>query len=709
MIAFLRELKRRKVIRVGAAYVGVGWALVQLVGELRDVMALPDWFRGTVVVALLVLFPLTLILAWALEITPDGVKVTDAAGDDASLPSLGAVDYALLVAMLGLIGLAVFQLQRPAVSTSAAVSAPSSAASVAVLPFDDLSADGDQAYFSDGLAEELLNVLARVNGLRVASRTSSFSFKGSTSDVTEIARLLNVSHVLEGSVRKAGDRVRITAKLTRAEDGFHVWSQTYDRTLDDIFAIQDDVSNRILQQLRVEILGEESVRVARANVSAYDLFLRAREVGDDYSVQGHERAIALYREAIDIDPDYAAAYRGLASSIMLNSNASGGQGERPAAEALAEAWPVLEQAAALEPEHPGYFRALALFHQFSGEVDKAEAAYLKAADLQSNIELNNYAVLLRQQDRLDESTAVLERERDVNPRSVAPRYNLVHSYLTSGRLAEARREAEAMLDEFPDSTGLFSAENAMAAVLAAEGRWADGVRAHEAVLAKTPGVLPVMASAGFLRLGLYDYDGVQALGFPPLAMAGVALSGQPKVALAETRRLIDNGFGNPGLYSAAIYYAGLAQDWSYIVNEAVPVYPAIDGRAPCMQSEFPRDLVAFAYSKMERFEEQAALIRCWQELLEARSDNGFGDAQEISERAMLAWAQGDTDTGYTLLSQAIDQHANDPAMQYRMAMSGMLDEPRGRALWDRYLAKVNAQRAVLGLDDFAVDIDALLQ
>ena len=223
-------------------------------------------------------------------------------------PALAAI-AAALVALLVVLG------QRFAGAPADSASAPAAAAlnSIAVLPFADMSAEKNQEYMADGMAEELLNLLAQVPDLKVIARTSSFAFKGQNVDISEIAKRLNVAHVLEGSVRTSGNRLRITAQLVRAADSTHLWSNTYDRPLDDIFAVQDEIAKAVVSELKIKLLGAAPKAKAR-EPEAYALFLKARDIGEQHTPLAYEQSISLYRQALELDPGYAEAWDGLASN-----------------------------------------------------------------------------------------------------------------------------------------------------------------------------------------------------------------------------------------------------------------------------------------------------------------------------------------------------------------------------------------------------------
>ena len=331
-MSLIQELKRRNVIRVGVLYLVATWLLLQLTDVLSSLLPVPE-STGSLVFLLLVLgFIPVVIFAWVYEMTPDGLKrEVDVDRSQSVVQDTGKKINTVIVVLLVLaIGGLVADRLIPELSddTKGANDVPIEVAeeslpanelvddrSIAVLPFADLSAGQDQRYFIDGLSEELLNLLVRVDELRVASRTSSFAYRGSTLGIPEISRALKVGHILEGSVRKDGDRIRITAQLIEAGTDTHVWSENFDSEFVDIFAIQDEIANAIVNALTGELGmdGEKAVtvEVATENVGAYELYLTARELfirRDQLS-----ESIRLFREAIELDPNFARAWEGLAA------------------------------------------------------------------------------------------------------------------------------------------------------------------------------------------------------------------------------------------------------------------------------------------------------------------------------------------------------------------------------------------------------------
>jgi TolB-like protein/Tfp pilus assembly protein PilF len=314
-MSFWREVKRRNVFRVAAVYLAVAWLVAQIVSVVSTPLNLPDWFDAAMIVLLAVGFPVALILAWAFELTPDGVKRTSDSADTTPAPaSTGRkIGFAIIGILVVALGLALWDRQGPATAPSPIGAAPAVAEnSVAVLPFVNLSSDPEQEYFSDGLSEEILNQLVQIEGLQVAGRTSSFLFKDRAAEFKTIGETLGVEHVLEGSVRKADNELRITAQLIKVSDGFHLWSKTYDRKLDDVFAIQEDIAMAVADALSLTLgVGKRGLRYAGTDsFDAYDRFLRGRRLWNG----APERAIEEFTKAAEIDPDYALPWAWMSQS-----------------------------------------------------------------------------------------------------------------------------------------------------------------------------------------------------------------------------------------------------------------------------------------------------------------------------------------------------------------------------------------------------------
>jgi len=306
-MTFFAELKRRNVVRVGIAYLVIGWALAQVAEFTVDNFGAPDWVLKTFVVFLFLGLPLALFFAWAFEMTPEGIKrEKDVDRSQSITPQTGRkLDFIIIGVLVVAVGFLLadkFLLQENSPIDDEIVTTGSQ--SIAVLPFVNMSDDKD--YFADGLSEELLNLLAKIPDLKVAGRTSSFAFKGRNDDFAAIGEALKVDHVLEGSVRRSGDTLRVTAQLIKVEDGYHLWSETYDREMDDIFQIQDDVAGAITRELKLRLAPE--IDQPTQNTEAYALYLEALALRLYSGTEDVTTAHDLLRQAIELDPAFALAY-----------------------------------------------------------------------------------------------------------------------------------------------------------------------------------------------------------------------------------------------------------------------------------------------------------------------------------------------------------------------------------------------------------------
>jgi adenylate cyclase len=288
MNGYFEELKRRKVVRVCIAYLVGSWLLLQIADATFEPLNLPEWSTTMVLWLLILGFPVALFLAWALEVTPDGIRRTK----KLPVPKSAARDE----------------------------NADQPVPAIAVLPFADMSPEKDQDHFCEGMAEEIINSLTRIKGVQVASRTSSFQFKDTTLDIHSVGEQLNVTTVLEGSVRKAGDQLRVTAQLINVEDGYHIWSEGFDRELKDVFGIQKEIADNVAKAFQLSISPDTEKAIEQLhtqNIEAYEFYLRGRRHFYQYNDQGLKQAREDFSHAIDLDPDYALAYAGLADCFSF--------------------------------------------------------------------------------------------------------------------------------------------------------------------------------------------------------------------------------------------------------------------------------------------------------------------------------------------------------------------------------------------------------
>jgi TolB-like protein/Flp pilus assembly protein TadD len=311
------ELKRRNVVRVAIAYAVVAWLLLQVADVVLGNIGAPAWLFQAILLVLVIGFPVALIFAWAFELTPEGLKKEKHVDRSQSISPVTDRRLDFIIIGVLVVALALFSIERfvllpartPAIDAANEIAVTDVQQSIAVLPFVNMSSDPEQEYFSDGLSEEILNLLAKIPNVKVIARTSSFAFKGENDDVRVIGQTLGVKTVLEGSVRKSGNQIRITAQLIDVSDGAHIWSETYDRTMTDIFAIQDDVAAAIIGALQIHVGVNPTRGRPTENTEAYTLFLKARALLADNKWVAAE---APLQRAIELDPNFAEAYELLA-------------------------------------------------------------------------------------------------------------------------------------------------------------------------------------------------------------------------------------------------------------------------------------------------------------------------------------------------------------------------------------------------------------
>jgi len=459
------ELKRRRVFRVMAVYGIVGFILLQIVDLAVPALLLPEWTYRFVALILLLGFPVAIVLAWALEMTPEGVRRTAEAAPGVLSEIISAPASTRWPAgVLALIGMTALlagvwyagRQSAPASTADAAVSEETVAgpaeASIAVLPFVNMSDDASNEYFSDGISEELLNLLAKVPELQVTSRSSAFAYKGEKIDIPDVARDLNVAHILEGSVRKDGNQVRVTAQLIDARSDTHMWSETWDRSLDNIFEIQDEIAADVVAQLKVTLLGETPT-VEETDPEAYALYLQARQLHHQGTDESIGSSTALYERALQIDPDYAAAWSGLAS----NYNWQTSNGLRPLEEGTRLAREAADRALAIDPENAPAYAELGRIAMAYDQDLAAAARNLKRA---LALEPGNTEILVdanelnRALGRLDEAIAISEFTVARDPVNATGHFYLGVNYFYAGRLDEALASLESALSLAPGRAGV---------------------------------------------------------------------------------------------------------------------------------------------------------------------------------------------------------------------------------------------------------------
>ena len=470
-MAFLAEIKRRRVGKVAIAYGAVAWGVTEGSSVVLPALGVPEWVLTWIVVFLLVGFPVAMALAWIFDVGPDGIQRTEPLPEEAPATQVKlriAYAVAVLACMAGL-GYVLYERGVGRANAGAARS------SIAVMPFANLSGDQSKDYFSDGMSEELLNLLARVPGLQVAARTSSFAYKGREVDVREIGKELGVETVLEGSVRQAGDQVRITAQLIDTGTGFHLWSETYDRQMADIFQVQDEIARAIVDKLRIQLAPSDQVaqhqKVPTQNVEAYELYLQGRAVWKKRGEDNLKKAIELYQAALARDPGFARAHAALASAYVVMPGYTEDENDQEKFFGLAET--SARQALAIDPNIGEAHAVLAQLNADRGDLLDAESGFFFAISLEPNEPTPHhwYSLLLSKVGRVGAALDQARRAQELDPTSPILAANLANIYLQQGNDEEALRYGRMAKDL---GIGNGGGGNVEAAVALRRKQWSEG-------------------------------------------------------------------------------------------------------------------------------------------------------------------------------------------------------------------------------------------
>ena len=438
------ELRRRNVLRMAVLYVVAAWLIMQVAEVLIALAKLPDWIGTTTLMLLAVGFPIALIVSWFYELTPEGISLEKDVEAAESITHVTGRRIDFVVISLLCAAVILFAYDKWWVG-------PPPENSIAVLAFSNMSHDPNQEYFSDGISEELLNLLAKIPELRVISRTSAFSYKGRDVRLVQIAEELNVAHILEGSVRKSGDRIRITAQLIEANTDTHVWSETYDRSLDDVFAIQDEIAGQVVEQLKIAILAPLP-KAREVDPKAHSLYLQAKHLSGQFTKESLEKSVALYEQALAIDSEYLPAWDGLATAYWNQANRQ----LRSYEESVVLIRQVTDAALAIDANHAFAHGSLGFIATFyDGDLPTAAEHFNLALALDPTdlIILQDAAALAKILGRLDEAIEILEYVASRDPVSAAIHNNLGTAYLYAGQLDEAIGSYRTVLNLSPGKSG----------------------------------------------------------------------------------------------------------------------------------------------------------------------------------------------------------------------------------------------------------------
>jgi len=540
-VSFFAEIKRRHVIKVALVYAIVGWVVVQVAEVTFPLINVPPWAATLVVVLILLGFPIALVLAWAFDITPEGVVATPAAEAPAesSPPASSLPDEASSAPR--------------SVSAPVVEAKPVSDRSIAIMPFANLSADPENEYFSDGVTETILTTLSRVRDLKVISRTSVMRFKGTTKSVHEIASELGVANLVEGAVQRSGDRVRITAQLIDARTDEHRWAETYDRDLEDIFTIQSDVAERIVGSLQAALTSVEKAQLEGRptdSVEAYERYLKGRHFLALRTGAALKQAVEWFRGAVGADPEFAQAWAGLAEAYALLPYYTDASAEGVRSEVRAAA----ERVMAIDPSLGEPHAALGLVAQAAWDWEVGEREFRRALELSpgSATAHRSYGMFLSYRGEHDAAIGVLQRALELDPLSLPIQMALGHANVYARRYDRAEAICRKGLELDPNFAML---HNNLAILYEVQGRYEESLAEAEITARLNPDwdwlSLDRVAAqrTGYAESGERGYweadlDWLQSQEWSPVRAYGMAAAcaalGRTDDAFTHLDRLVDS-------------------------------------------------------------------------------------------------------------------------------------------------------------------------
>ena len=544
---FLSELKRRRVFRTGGAYLVAVWVILQVIDVVGPAVGLPDWTMTAGVIAAAVGLPVVLALSWAYDLTPEGLQKAEDLADAPQASALRGRWIELVVFSVLLVAVAYLLTDKLVLRESPQRIASGQDISIAVLPFDDLSSDDSQAYLADGITEEILNVLAGIRQFRVTSRTSTFALRGYTASIPEIGEMLDVQYVLEGSVRVAGSRIRITAQLIDADNDAHLWSDTYDRdlTVADLFYVQDSVARSVSDQLRTRILpGDEVTRRPPASYAALDAYLDGRaylrqiETGQSLDDATFQAAIERFEVSIEEDPEWAPSQWAL--GVAYHFWMTLGDFENR--------WRIssehIDKALSLDPEYDDALVSRGYLLLQVGDLAGALDAYTRIESPRKNGHWG-MAILDSVLARYDSSLEHYAVAKSLDPLSESIRIQYVATLACAGRYGESISEIQTFLDGLPedvrrehwlvpDLAYAHAKQGRIDTAVELADAWSEGL---DYPILMTP--VYALAGDGDKVDGILDfYDSVDRYPVPPY-LAGAVITGQPERALAKLEAYAD--------------------------------------------------------------------------------------------------------------------------------------------------------------------------
>ena len=707
---FFDELRRRNVIRVAVTYVIAAWLVLQVADLVLENTSAPDWIMQVFMLAFALGFPLALIFSWAYELTPEGLKREHEVDRDQSITRstgrrLNQITIGMLLAVVLFVGYERTISPDPTNSVPVGTAAITDK-SIAVLAFKDLSAEGDHAYFAEGLSEELLNVLSQVPGLKVAGRTSSFAFKGQNMDLREIGEILNVAHILEGSVRTSGNRIRVTAQLINASDGFHLFSATYDRDLTDIFAVQDDIAGKISTALLSELIGTVSVHEATpTHIEAFDIYLLARQNIHTRDKDKMIEAMTLLDQAIAIDPEYAPALAQKALVTFLLSDSDGAYGDMPAAEAISIARPLLDKALRIDSR-------LAEAHAISGLILSAGNASpeVAAARLRHALALNpnlddarNW--LSTEMGNLGlhtEARALLEEVVERDPMYPPAFNNLIMDYSRTGEIDKGEALIGRVARIVGDTPDVSQAWGTLENV---QGELAAAVRHLKIVYDDNPTSSVARQWFGFTLMDLGDFETASIAGLPEHRLLAHAALGNNEEANNVFESIDLNAGDMFRRWAAVADYLVTSRRYTELIELVERHFGIFDG---LLQAHPPTPywdtgyLGPLAYAFLQQGKE-VSFDRLIEEMGKALSEHraAGGDSRFYwYSEAEYAALTSDVDDVLMQMQRAVASGYVSTTAFGSPIFDSIREDPRFQDIEQQVLTRVDEERAKLGMEPY---------
>lgn len=716
---FFEEARRRGVLQTAAVYIVAAWAVLQAADVLFPGAGIPDSAIRFVFGGAVLGFPLIMVFGWMYDITARGVRRTPPAAQshDEPLP-LRRADFAVLSALIALaLGLCTTVImtvigQALPVDTSANNN-ETLENSIAVLPFVNMSDDAENDYFADGISEELLNQLAGIPALRVAARTSSFYFKGRNEPIRSIGRQLGVKTLLEGSVRISRDRIRITAQLINAADGYHLWSKNFDTVRGDVFAIQEEIARAITDALKIRLLGEQSAKLASAptdSFEAYDYYLLGQHYREQRNPESLDKSIELFQKAIDLDDRFAPAYSALALSYLYQGYFS----DLPPEKVETQAIPLVEKALELDPDLANAIAARASVRLLLGDFTGAEEGFRTAIALSPNYSgaWSNLGFSLLRQSRLEEAAAAYARSEVLDPLSTTVKLNvgllkmltgdyenglaavervrelapemphipaaLTHWSKVYGRYDKAAQFVRDALEEDPDSVRALAG---LADLYTSLGIWNKALAAAQRALELSPDM-----SQHFDRLlDIYLMSGATT------EFTNLVRSEYAKIDRLSPSRLSPT---NKSRYA----WHGLAALIDGDYDQAIKDYTdASGGQAGIDNAVYDHitniKYLAFAYQRTGKDEEARSLLLKCLDLAQEAHEQGWATPTIHYRTAQIHALLGDADKAIEQLQVAVDKGW---LFSNRLETSFLFGPIRNDPRYQQIIAEVNAELARQG-------------